>query len=187
MTNTFFQFNSWILCIELPINFLGSFFPSLNFCNSSLALMCLLRHNITSRENMRLVTIKEVYLSFLKKNFKFLQFLCLTCIELRWGATFRAFSYTSMPCANTDKKRLKVYSLVFLPKAFCPASLPAKTWNTLYQEENQYLLWQWISYLYRMLPPYGQKFPGEKMLRNPIFSGWLTLTTILKIPVTASP
>lgn len=115
--------------------------------------MCLLRHDTTSRENMRLVTIKEVYLSFLKKNFKFLQLLCLTCIELRWGATFRAFSYTSMSCVNTNKKRLKVYSLASLPKAFCPASLPTKAWSTLYQGGNQYLLWRWISYLYRMLHP----------------------------------
>ena len=77
--------------------------------------------------DMGLVTIEEVDCSFFKKYFKFLQLLGLIRIELRRGLTLRTFSYTSISCANADKKRLNVDSLASLPEAFCQASLAART------------------------------------------------------------
>ena len=79
--------------------------------------------------DMSLVTIEEVDCAFFKKCFKFLQHLGLIRIELRRGLTLRMFSYTSISCANTDKKRLNVDSLASLPEAFCQASLAARTFS----------------------------------------------------------
>ena len=77
--------------------------------------------------DMGFVTIEEVDCSFFKKYFKFLQFLGLIRIELRRGLALRTFFYTSIPCANADKKRLNVDSLASLPEAFCQASLAVRT------------------------------------------------------------
>lgn len=79
--------------------------------------------DIAFRADMRFVTIEEVDGAFFKKYFKFLQLLCLIRIELRRGLTLRTFSYTSISCANADKKRLNVDSLASLLEAFCQASL----------------------------------------------------------------
>ena len=83
--------------------------------------------DIAFRADMRFVTIEEVDGAFFKKCFKFLQLLGLIRIELRRGLTLRTFSYTSISCANADKKRLNVDSLASLPEAFCQASLAART------------------------------------------------------------
>ena len=83
--------------------------------------------DIAFRADMRFVTIEEVDGAFFKKYFKFLQLLGLIRIELRRGLTLMTFSYTSISCANADKKRLNVDSLASLPEAFCQASLAART------------------------------------------------------------
>lgn len=79
--------------------------------------------DIPFRADMGLITIKEIYFPFGIKSFKFLQLLGLVLIELRRGDTPWTFSYTSISCANADKKRLNVNSLAAFPLAFCQASL----------------------------------------------------------------
>ena len=77
--------------------------------------------------HMAFIGVIEVYLAVYVQMFKFLQLLGLIRIELRRGLTLRTFSYTSISCANADKKRLNVDSLASLPEAFCQASLAART------------------------------------------------------------
>ena len=77
--------------------------------------------------DMRFISIKEIDFSPGIKLFKFLQLLGLVRIELRRGYTPWTFSYTSISCANADKKRLNVNSLASLPEDFCHASLAERT------------------------------------------------------------
>ena len=83
--------------------------------------------NITFGTDMRFITVKEIYLSFCIKCFKFLQLLFLVFVELRRGYSLWTLSYTSISCAKADKKRRNVKSLASLPEEFCHASLAART------------------------------------------------------------
>lgn len=77
--------------------------------------------------DMRFISIEEIDFSLGIKLFKFLQLPGLVLVELRRGYTPWTFSYTSISCANADKKRLKVNSLASLPEDFCQASLAERT------------------------------------------------------------
>lgn len=83
--------------------------------------------NVAFGANMRFITVKEVDFSLCIEPFKFLQLLCFVCVELRRGYTLWTFSYTSISCANADKKRLNVKSLASFPEEFCHASLAERT------------------------------------------------------------
>lgn len=76
---------------------------------------------------MRFISIEEVDFSPGIKLFKFLQLSGLVLVELRRGYTPWTFPYTSISCANADKKRLKVKSLASLPEDFSQASLAERT------------------------------------------------------------
>lgn len=83
--------------------------------------------NVAFGTNMRFITVKEVDFSLCIKSFKFLQLLRFRCVELLRGYTLWTFSYTSISCANADKKRRNVKSLASLPEEFCHASLAERT------------------------------------------------------------
>ncbi len=83
--------------------------------------------NVAFIKNMRFIAVKEVNFSFAVKCFKFLQLLGFVSIELRRRDSPWTFSYTSISCANADKKRLNVKSLASLPEQFCHASLAKRT------------------------------------------------------------
>lgn len=74
---------------------------------------------------VRLVSIEELDSAFIPLFFKFLQLFALVRIELRRGYTSWTFSYTSISCANKDKKRLKVDSVASCPLTYSQAALAA--------------------------------------------------------------
>ncbi len=76
---------------------------------------------------MRFISIEEIDFSLGIKLFKFLQLPGLVLVKLWRGYTPWTFSYTSISCANADKKRLKVKSLASLPEDFCHASFAERT------------------------------------------------------------
>lgn len=73
------------------------------------------------------VCIIDVNTAFLGLVFKFLQLLGLIRIELRRGLPLGTFSYTSISCANADKKSLNVLCDAFLPEACSHAALALAT------------------------------------------------------------
>ena len=79
--------------------------------------------DITFRADVAFIPVVKVNEPFLPLSFKFLQLLDLVRIELRRGFPLGTFSYTSISCANADKKLLKVLSLAALPEACRQASL----------------------------------------------------------------
>jgi len=83
--------------------------------------------NISFCADMGFIAIEKANFSLAVKPFKFLQLLCFILIELRRGYSPWTFPYTSISCANVDKKRLNVSSLASFPEAFCHASLAART------------------------------------------------------------
>lgn len=83
--------------------------------------------NVAFGTNMRFITVKEVDFFLCIESFKFLQLLRFVCVELRRGYILWTFSYTSISCANADKKRRNVKSPASLPEEFCHASLAERT------------------------------------------------------------
>ena len=83
--------------------------------------------NVAFGANMRFITIIKIDLCPGIKDFKFLQLFSFIRIKLRRGDAPWTFSYTSISCANADKKRLNVRSLASLPEEFCQASLAKRT------------------------------------------------------------
>lgn len=77
--------------------------------------------------NMAFISIVEGNTPFTFLFFKFLQLLVFVCIELRRGDTPWTLSYTSISCANEDKKRLNVRSLASFPVDSCQANLALLT------------------------------------------------------------
>lgn len=80
------------------------------------------RH-ISLGADMTFISKVKVYKSVCCLTFEFLQLLGLVLIELWRGFPLGTFSYTSISCANADKKALNVLSLTFLPDACSHASL----------------------------------------------------------------
>ena len=78
--------------------------------------------NIPFGTDMTFIGKEKIDLTISFLSLKFLQLLCLVLIELRRGNSPWAFSYSLISCANADKKRLKVQSLVSFPVAFCHSS-----------------------------------------------------------------
>ena len=83
--------------------------------------------HISFGAGVALVGIVERYTPFICLTFKFLQLFNLILVELRRGYSPWAFPYTLISCANADKKRLKVISLVSLPVACSQAVLALLT------------------------------------------------------------
>ena len=83
--------------------------------------------HIAFRTGMALVGIVERNETIFCLTFKLLQLLDLIPVELRRGYSPWAFPYTLISCANADKKRLKVISLVSLPVACSHAALALLT------------------------------------------------------------
>lgn len=83
--------------------------------------------NVSFSTNMTFISIVEGNTPFTFLFFKFLQLLVFICIELRRGDTPWTFSYTSISCANADKKRLNVRSLASFPVDSCQANLALLT------------------------------------------------------------
>lgn len=83
--------------------------------------------NVSFGANMAFISIVEGNTSLTFLTFKFLQLLVFVCIELRRGYTPWTFSYTSISCANADKKRLNVRSLASFPVDSCHVTLALLT------------------------------------------------------------
>ena len=74
------------------------------------------------RADVAFIPVVKVNKPVFPLSFKLLQLLGLVRIELRRGFPVGTFSYTSISCANADKKLLKVLSLASLAQACCQAS-----------------------------------------------------------------
>ena len=85
---------------------------------------------ITICTHMTSISIVKFYLTLTVKAFKLLQLLFFIWVELRWGFTPWAFSYSLISCTNASKKRLRVMSPAFLPGAFSQAS---RAFDTLWR------------------------------------------------------
>ena len=78
--------------------------------------------DIAFRADVAFIPVVKVNKPVFPLSFKLLQLLGLVRIELRRGFPVGTFSYTSISCANADKKLLKVLSLASLAQACCQAS-----------------------------------------------------------------
>jgi len=84
------------------------------------------RH-ITAGTDMGFIPVIKIYETFRMFIFKFLQLLALVGVELRRGLPLWTFSYTSISCANADKKRLNVSCEAVLPEDASQAAFAAFT------------------------------------------------------------
>ena len=120
--------------------------------------------DITLCTDMRFVTIKEIYFSFLKECFKFLQLFGLVRIELRQRFTLGTFPYTSISCANAENvwklfARFRARSL--LPSFFGGTNAWAVWFDGLRtassSKQSMMALHPWPGRIYKPLTPSSSK------------------------------